>query len=64
MLPSQSKSENKMPNRTWCGRHPHDCARMQMQQEREWLHAHAVAFGPLDIVVALAIVGMCVLAVV
>ncbi|MEL6412316.1 MAG: hypothetical protein AAFQ38_18155 [Pseudomonadota bacterium] len=51
-----------MSNRTWCDKHPHDCARVQKQQEREWLHAHEIAFGPLDIVVAAVIVGICVLA--
>ena len=51
-----------MPNRTWCDKHPHDCARIQKQQEREWLHTHDFAFAPLDIVVVAVIVGMCVLA--
>ena len=62
MLPSQTELENKMSNRTWCDKHPHDCARFQKQKEREWLHTHDVAFGPLDIVAAVAIVGLCVLA--
>lgn len=62
MLPSQTKKEGKMSNSTWCNKHPHDCARIQKQQEREWLHAHDIGFGPVDIFAAAAIVGMCVLA--
>jgi len=62
MLPSQTKLEDKMPNIAWCDKYPRDCARIQKQQEREWLHTHAVASVPLDIIVAAAVVGLCVLA--
>ncbi|WP_420340531.1 hypothetical protein [Roseibium sp.] len=50
-----------MSNRTWCDKHPHDCARAQRQQEREWRHTHDFASGPLDVIAAVAIVGLCVL---
>jgi len=63
MLPSQSELEDEMSNRVWCDEHPHDRARVQKQQEREWLHNHDTAFGHLDTVAAAVIVGMCVLAV-
>ena len=63
MLPSPSELENKMSNRNWCDKHPHDCARFQKQQEREWLRTHIVAFRSTDIVVALAIAGMFILAI-
>lgn len=62
MLPSQTELENNMSSRAWCNKHPHDCARVQKQQEREWLHTHDFAFEPLDTVVAAVIVGTCVLA--
>lgn len=62
MQPSQTKLENKMSSRTWCDKNPHDCARVQKQQEREWLHTHDVAFGPLDIIAVAAALGLCVLA--
>jgi len=63
MLPSQTELENRMSDMTWCDEHPHDCARFQKQQEREWLLAQDVAFGPQDVVVAAVIMGMCVLAI-
>lgn len=62
MLPSRTKLEDKMSHRTWCDKNPHDCAHFQKQQEREWHHTHYVEVGPLDIVVAAVIVGMCMLA--
>lgn len=50
-----------MSIRTWCDRHPHDCARVQKQQDREWLHSRDIALGPLDIVASAIIVGICIL---
>ena len=52
-----------MSSRAWCDQYPHDCARVQKQQEREWLHTHDIAFEALDIVVLAAVVGLSIIAV-
>ena len=62
MLPSQTELEDDMSNRVWCDEHPHDCARVQKQQDREWLHSHDTAFGSPDAVAAAVVLGLSVLA--
>lgn len=59
-MPSQVELEDDMSHRTWCDRHPYDCARVQKQQEREWLHNRDIALGPLDIVASAIITGVCI----
>jgi len=61
-MPSQPELEDDMNNGNWCDKHPHDCARLQRQQDREWLHSHGVVSGPLDIVAPVVAIGLCILA--
>ncbi len=61
-MPSQVGVEDDMNIRNLCDKHPHDCARLQRQQEREWLHSHDIVSGPLDIVAAAVAIGLCILA--